>query len=77
MAAQSSIRVTCYERSEPIKIKFADDNNKNNNDGDVFEMSAIIFDPSKSSPPNNWNSRLSKRVALFCQTSVQNFDKEK
>jgi hypothetical protein len=69
----------CSESSEPIKIpiKTKVNNKYINMDGDDFEMSAIIFDPSKSSPPNNWNSRLSKRIALFSQITDQNFDNEK
>ncbi len=80
MSAQCSIRVNCCERSEPIKIpiktKVADD--KDTNDYcDPFQMGAIIFDPSKASPPNHWNDRLLKRIAKFHQEPLKNLDTEK
>ena len=80
MSAQSSIRVNCCERSEPIKIpiKTGCFNNSNDNDKcDPFQMGAIIFDPSKASPPNHWNDRLSKRIALFYPEPTKKLETEK
>ena len=79
MSAQSSIRVNCSERSEPIKIpiKTGGFNNNDNNTCDPFEIGAIIFDPSKASPPNHWNDRLSKRIALFYPEPTKKVEIEK
>lgn len=49
---------------------------KNNSNNKLFEkeeqtVHANIFDPSKSSPPNEWNQRLKKRIAQYNLTNSE------
>ena len=32
---------------------------------EAHKLTSHIFDPYRSSPPNNWNTRLKNRLALF------------
>ena len=52
---------TIYERSEnitiPKKSSFEDFTNL-----DVYKLNSNIFDPTKASPPDNWNNRLQQRI---------------
>jgi hypothetical protein len=65
----------CNERSTNIPIK------KNlstmikiNSPKSEYSMKQNLFDPSKSSPPNNFMSKLEKRIKFYNNTYVDNMD---
>jgi hypothetical protein len=65
----------CIERSINIPIK------KNlsamikiNSPKSEYSMKQNLFDPSKSSPPNNFMSKLKKRIKIYNNIYVDNMD---
>jgi len=67
MAEKSSIRIICHEKTEPISIPIKLKEPELIIFSDPFSVSTNTFDPSKFSPPNLWNIRLSKRVEQYFQ----------
>lgn len=51
--AQSSV----FRKSAPIQIP-------KNEDFSEYSLKKSEFDPTKSSPPNSWNTRLLKRLSI-------------
>ena len=55
--------------SDPVDIPTTKNNLKNNHvlfsTDEAYMVTSNIFDPYRSSPPNNWNTRLKNRLALF------------
>ena len=41
--------------------------NKNPENNFQYELKENIFDPTKNSPPNSWNRRLSYRINYYCE----------
>ena len=62
--------------SQRILNEIGNNNNNNNNNNKFnnpeFTLFNQIFNPTKSSPPNNWNLRLKKRYK-----NLDTFSKEK
>ena len=61
--------------SIPIPIPISDSNPikfvETSINKDQYELTANIFDPTKSSPPNIWNIRLKNRIAKFDTNNVR------
>jgi hypothetical protein len=56
-----------YERSEPILIKKSCITKINNSyyPNTDYSLKQNFFDPSKSSPPNNFMEKLQKRISIY------------
>ena len=54
-------------KSLPIKIIKKNNENKetNSNDNDEYILDFNTFNPSKSSPPSEWKTRLEARIKSF------------
>lgn len=56
-----------YERSDPIRINNVRlKNMKDNLLSDEYSLNHQFFDPSKSSPPNEFMMKLRMRVYSYC-----------
>ena len=65
----------CNERSKNIQIKKnLSTPNKINSLKSEYSMKQNLFDPSKSSPPNNFLDKLQKRIKNYNNIYVDNMD---
>ena len=75
--AKQISRHSGYEKSKPISIPAS---NSNDHNPDEYSLKQSAFDPSESSPPNDFMIKLYARMNLFNQTdevkNVDNLDNE-
>jgi hypothetical protein len=61
----------CNERSKNIQIKKnLSTPNKINSPKSEYSMNQNLFDPSKSSPPNDFMKKLEKRINIYSNINI-------